>query len=57
MEDGACDGGAMGLGAEVAKRLAQEGARVLVVDIDADKGQQLGSQVGGREPPSPKSPT
>ncbi|MER8402190.1 SDR family NAD(P)-dependent oxidoreductase [Mesorhizobium sp. M1348] len=40
-------GAAMGLGAEIAKRLAHEGARLLVADIDASKGQQLATALAG----------
>lgn len=40
-------GGASGLGAATARRLAGAGARILVVDLDEDKGRTLASELGG----------
>ena len=40
-------GAAMGLGAAIARRLAAEGARVLVVDIDTELGPRTASQLPG----------
>ena len=48
-------GGASGVGRETALRLAQEGAAVLVTDIQAEAGWDTVEQIraaGGR-PPSP----
>ncbi|QBR92294.1 SDR family NAD(P)-dependent oxidoreductase [Nocardioides euryhalodurans] len=40
-------GGASGIGAAVARRLADRGARVLVADLQADKGEELAAEIGG----------
>jgi len=40
-------GGASGIGAAVARRLAAEGGRVVVADRDTDLGQQVADDVGG----------
>ena len=40
-------GGASGIGAAVARRLADRGARVVVADLQADKGEALASEIGG----------
>jgi NAD(P)-dependent dehydrogenase (short-subunit alcohol dehydrogenase family) len=40
-------GGASGLGAATARRLAGAGARVLLVDLDEDKGRALAAELGG----------
>jgi len=40
-------GGASGLGAATARRLAGAGARVLVVDIDEERGRALAGELGG----------
>ena len=40
-------GGASGIGAAVARRLAERGARVLVADLQADKGEALAKEIGG----------
>ena len=40
-------GGASGIGAAVARRLAAAGAVVLVADLQADKGQALADEIGG----------
>lgn len=41
-------GGASGLGAAIVRRLAGEGARVFVADIDAERGTALAADTGGR---------
>jgi NAD(P)-dependent dehydrogenase (short-subunit alcohol dehydrogenase family) len=40
-------GGASGLGAATARLLAARGARVVVADMQADKGQEVASEIGG----------
>jgi NAD(P)-dependent dehydrogenase (short-subunit alcohol dehydrogenase family) len=40
-------GGASGFGASIAERFAQEGARVVVVDLNLEKGQEVASRIGG----------
>ncbi|SHG17828.1 NAD(P)-dependent dehydrogenase, short-chain alcohol dehydrogenase family [Jatrophihabitans endophyticus] len=40
-------GGASGIGAAAVRRLAERGARVVVADLQADKGQELADEVGG----------
>ncbi|SEG89145.1 NADP-dependent 3-hydroxy acid dehydrogenase YdfG [Thermomonospora echinospora] len=40
-------GGAGGIGAAVARRLAAAGARVLVSDIDAERGNELAGEIDG----------
>ncbi|SIR74882.1 SDR family NAD(P)-dependent oxidoreductase [Williamsia sterculiae] len=40
-------GGASGIGAAVARRLAARGARVVVADLQADKGWALAEEIGG----------
>jgi NAD(P)-dependent dehydrogenase (short-subunit alcohol dehydrogenase family) len=40
-------GGASGLGAATAKRLADAGARVVVADLDVDKGRAHAAAIGG----------
>jgi len=40
-------GGASGLGAAVARMLAEAGAKVAVFDVNAERGQALASQIGG----------
>ena len=40
-------GGASGLGAATARLLAGRGARVVVADMQPDKGQEVASEVGG----------
>jgi NAD(P)-dependent dehydrogenase (short-subunit alcohol dehydrogenase family) len=40
-------GGASGLGEATARRLAQQGARVVVVDMNDDAGSKLASELGG----------
>ncbi len=39
-------GGASGIGAAIVRRLAAEGARVTIGDIDADRAEALASEVG-----------
>ena len=41
-------GGAGGLGASTVRRLADAGARVLVLDLDGSKGRALAEDLGGR---------
>ncbi|HLN77944.1 MAG TPA: SDR family NAD(P)-dependent oxidoreductase [Nocardioidaceae bacterium] len=41
-------GGASGIGAAVVRLLAERGAKVVVADLQADKGEQVASDVGGR---------
>lgn len=40
-------GGASGIGAAVVRQLAAEGAKVVVADLNADKGEALAKEVGG----------
>jgi NAD(P)-dependent dehydrogenase (short-subunit alcohol dehydrogenase family) len=40
-------GGASGIGAAVARHLAAKGAKVVVADLQADKGQALAAEIGG----------
>lgn len=40
-------GGASGFGASIAERFAQEGARVVVVDLNLEKGQEVANRIGG----------
>ncbi len=40
-------GAASGFGASIAERFAQEGARVVVVDLNLEKGQEVASRTGG----------
>ena len=40
-------GGASGLGAATARRLAAGGARVTVADLNAEKGEPLAGEIGG----------
>lgn len=39
-------GGASGIGEGVVRRLAKEGARVVIADIDADRGRAIASELG-----------
>ncbi|MDX6381451.1 MAG: hypothetical protein QOI57_2475 [Rubrobacteraceae bacterium] len=39
-------GGASGLGAATMRRLAQEGANVLITDVDEDAGEELAAGIG-----------
>jgi len=41
-------GGASGLGAATARRLAAGGARVTIADVNAEAGEALASELGGR---------
>jgi NAD(P)-dependent dehydrogenase (short-subunit alcohol dehydrogenase family) len=40
-------GGASGIGAAVARRLAAKGAKVVVADLNAEKGEELANEIGG----------
>jgi NAD(P)-dependent dehydrogenase (short-subunit alcohol dehydrogenase family) len=40
-------GGASGIGAGVARRLAAEGARVVIADVQTDKGEAVAAEIGG----------
>ena len=42
-------GGASGIGAATARQLAAKGARVVVADLQADKGEALAQEIGGVE--------
>jgi NAD(P)-dependent dehydrogenase (short-subunit alcohol dehydrogenase family) len=41
-------GGASGLGAETARQLARAGARVTILDVNAEAGQALAAEIGGK---------
>src|SRR3954452_24568550 len=41
-------GGASGLGEATARLLAERGARVLVLDVGAERGAQIADEIGGR---------
>jgi NAD(P)-dependent dehydrogenase (short-subunit alcohol dehydrogenase family) len=41
-------GGASGMGEATARRLAEVGATVIILDRDADKGEQVAADLGGR---------
>ena len=41
-------GGGSGFGAGIAKRFAEEGAKVIVADIDAQAGERVAREVGGK---------
>ncbi len=40
-------GGASGIGAAVARQLAERGAQVVVADLQEDKGKELATEIGG----------
>jgi NAD(P)-dependent dehydrogenase (short-subunit alcohol dehydrogenase family) len=40
-------GGASGIGAASARQLADRGARVVVADLNAERGQELAQEIGG----------
>ena len=40
-------GGAGGIGGATARRLAREGARVVVVDLDGERAQRVAAEVAG----------
>ena len=44
-------GGASGIGAAAARQLAAKGAKVVVADLNADKGQELAAEIGGQFAP------
>ena len=39
-------GGAKGIGEAVVRRLAADGARVVIADIDCEKGRKLADELG-----------
>ncbi len=41
-------GGANGIGEACARRFVDEGARVLIVDLDAEAGARLAGELGAR---------
>ena len=49
-------GGASGIGAATCRRLASEGAHVVVVDVADDAGEALADEVGGDCSCRPTSP-
>src|SRR3954463_1263570 len=40
-------GGAAGIGAAVARQLAAQGAKVVVADLNSEKGEELAGEIGG----------
>ena len=40
-------GGASGIGAATARLLAAKGAKVVIADLQADKGEALAKEIGG----------
>jgi NAD(P)-dependent dehydrogenase (short-subunit alcohol dehydrogenase family) len=40
-------GGASGIGEATARRLAKEGARVVILDLNEQHGEQVASEIGG----------
>src|SRR5881392_1936058 len=40
-------GGASGIGAAVARQLAAKGAKVVVADLNSEKGEELANEIGG----------
>src|SRR6478609_6928592 len=40
-------GGASGIGAAVARQLAAKGAKVVVADLNSEKGEELAGEIGG----------
>jgi NAD(P)-dependent dehydrogenase (short-subunit alcohol dehydrogenase family) len=45
-------GAASGIGAAVARQLAAGGAKVVVADLQADKGEALAKEIDGAFPPT-----
>jgi 3-oxoacyl-[acyl-carrier protein] reductase len=45
-------GGGSGFGAGIAKRFAEEGARVIVADVNAQAGERIAREVGGKFAPA-----
>ena len=45
--DGSGDGGAVGIGAGIAERLATEGMQVVIADLDDRQGPVLAERIGG----------
>src|SRR3954465_91631 len=43
-------GGASGIGAAVARQLAAKGAKVVVADLNSEKGEELAGEIGGVSP-------
>lgn len=41
-------GGASGFGAGIAKRFAEEGAKIIVADVNAQAGERIANEVGGK---------
>jgi len=41
------NGGASGIGAAAARMLAKKGAKVVIADLQADKGEELAKEIGG----------
>ena len=41
-------GGASGLGEGTARMLAEHGAKVVVADLQADRGEAVAAEIGGR---------
>ena len=40
-------GASSGIGAAVARQLAAKGAKVVVADLNAEKGQEVAAEIGG----------
>ncbi len=45
-------GASGGIGAAAARQLAAKGAKVIVADLNADKGEELAKEIGGSSSPS-----
>ena len=48
-------GGASGFGAGIARRFAEEGARVIVADLNGEDARTLAAELGGGGEPAPLS--